>query len=437
MIKHIQINDQIFKNLQWLDIAVDPLKDTPFKIHKSTDLCIKVNNTLLKVKKTFIISSQHQRIKSFMYYTDTYILVCKTTNYGIHAVYDISSNTLFIQSLCTLSDTQYIKSALNTFLRLKKKYKNEFTKSLLIEPAKQILCTSITKLQIMHNLMQDLSGVYDTLEKFDIKYVFSFYEYYGQHEFIFKTCKHINNTKFIRNITNEELFIKTCNENLYHIKNLGSVAHKQLLTNITEYLYLLPVNNELIDSIYKDTQHKNKCVLFTIRTVNRTPTNQVEFIAKSIKSIASIHPNITFLLDGNTELYNNSKYQRIHQYQDEIDVANKIIKQCKGIKVYNLIGETISTYIQCIKYLLLYVSHIGTLQHKIGLFTDSKGLVHGGPQKMQGDWQSTFYFKNHFGKKVQKFKDGCIDYPNQTYNCNYTIDIKKSCDFLIDFLKNI
>lgn len=128
---------------------------------------------------------------------------------------------------------------------------------------------------------------------------------------------------------------------------------------------------------------------FSIRTRNRTPTNQLEALTSLSRAVLDRFPRACIILDGHSlagdsetnPSYNKAANQEIIAADRE--VASAIISQLvqsgkigSEQAVIPMVGFTILESIAVAQYANVYFCHHGTVQHKIGWFTNAVGIVH-------------------------------------------------------------
>jgi hypothetical protein len=146
---------------------------------------------------------------------------------------------------------------------------------------------------------------------------------------------------------------------------LDSLRHKIILDSLTE---VIPV-------------YQRKCMRQFYLGVrgggNRSLTNESEFFSELIRLTLKIYPDAIFFVDGFSYTSANSK---ISAFLERTASAEKVINTLVGDfganTVKNINGKSLFDVIGFIKNIDYYITHEGTMQHKIGwLCLDIKGLI--------------------------------------------------------------
>ena len=133
---------------------------------------------------------------------------------------------------------------------------------------------------------------------------------------------------------------------------------------------------------------RSPLIAFTTRSDGRRCLNLPDVVARIVESLLRDYPNLGVVLDGwvfpessiqscsNTVTALSSPY--LNRMLQEADLCNQItLRLPPRVLVRNLIGTSLLESIQQLQDVDVYFAHIGTLQHKIGWFTRSKGIMHG------------------------------------------------------------
>lgn len=133
--------------------------------------------------------------------------------------------------------------------------------------------------------------------------------------------------------------------------------------------------------------HRSTILWLSIRTRTRVPTNQVEVLAKVGCDYLSSNPDGLIILDGHSipdDFTDNITYDKPAQRRlvDECsslaaEVASAIIARTSRLdSVVPAIGISISQTILLAQHATVYLCHHGTVQHKVGWFSATPGIVH-------------------------------------------------------------
>ncbi len=379
---------------------------------------ISFQNKHINTNHNFLINCDKNPEPILIYYSETYLFLCKAAQYCVVGVFDMIKNELIIPDIVY---ENHFKSVIEKFISLTEKYSFEFKS--YINSTHNKICTFIGTRQIMHHFIQELPGVQKLINETDIEKIYSFFEYYGPHDFVLNTNIPI---VYVENI--EQLFVSTCVEKICFYKLILSHTTPEILSRVKDFAYRMSEPS---------TRTFNKCFLFTIRTTKRLLINQEEFIINSIQMLEEIYPGSLYYIDGYTKLHSSWVEDTHPHVQRERKIFSNIQKALPNINIKSLIFIDLVTYINSVRYVDFYVAHIGTLQHKIGYFSSARGLIHGGADKLKGNWKELWYHSSHYGKTVQRYSDECVTYENSTYNSSYTLHCKQCNDFLKEYLKNI
>lgn len=375
-------------------------------------------NKHFNVSHNFLINCDNNPEPLLIYYSENLLFLCKAAQYRITGVFNTINKELILSDLVY---EKHFKDVIVNFISLTEKYNIEFNS--YINSTHNKICTFIGTRQIMHHFIQELPGVQKLINEMSIQKIYSFFEYYGPHEYVLDTNIPIEHVKCI-----EQLFVTTCVEKIGFNKVILSHTTPELLTRVKEFAYRMGETS---------TRAFNKCFLFTIRTTKRLLINQEEFIVNSIQMLEEMYPGSTYYIDGYTKLHNSWVDEDHPHVRKERKIFIDIQKKLPHINLKSLIFIDLITYINRVRYVDFYISHIGTLQHKIGYFSEARGLIHGGADKLIGNWKDLWYNSSHFGKTVQRYSDECVTYENNTYNSSYSLHCKQCNEFLKEYLKNI
>ncbi len=126
----------------------------------------------------------------------------------------------------------------------------------------------------------------------------------------------------------------------------------------------------------------------SIRTRNRTATNQIELLAALSGSFLRRFPNSAIILDGHSfpdDFEANPDYAKTADEaiaNRDADVAHRVIESVSGRgietsgRVFVASGLHIADAIELARHAAFYFCHHGTIQHKIGWFASVPGVVH-------------------------------------------------------------
>ena len=127
----------------------------------------------------------------------------------------------------------------------------------------------------------------------------------------------------------------------------------------------------------------------SLRTNNRRWRSLNSGISSLINSLAAGGINFTVVFFGFSVPETEAVSGFSNQIQDELDAASEISSNCPGVKFRNLIGESIWDCFSISGTLKYYIAHMGTIQHKIGWFSECSGIIHGNRHSLESG-QSSF-----------------------------------------------
>jgi hypothetical protein len=139
---------------------------------------------------------------------------------------------------------------------------------------------------------------------------------------------------------------------------------------------------------YPKAEHSFPLIAVTVRTSERVCTNLAELVERVYEEFLPHYPTIGFVVDGwvfsETDILDHSHAATcmdrkfIARMTQEFAAAREIFKNIPSSAIVrNLIGHSILDSISGLLDIDLYISHVGTLQHKIAFFSLAGGLVHG------------------------------------------------------------
>ncbi len=126
-------------------------------------------------------------------------------------------------------------------------------------------------------------------------------------------------------------------------------------------------------------------IWISLRTRNRTPVNQVEFVVNLARTLGERFPGCVIVLDGHSfaEDYGRAAALGDRSHFEFVGadswIAQEIISRavgCPGVQFIDAVGLKITRSLALARTCDFYVCHHGTVQHKIGWFTDVPGVAH-------------------------------------------------------------
>lgn len=132
-------------------------------------------------------------------------------------------------------------------------------------------------------------------------------------------------------------------------------------------------------------------IWISLRTRNRTATNQAEFLGAVCQGLLEAHPGAAVLLDGHSapaDLAENGDYDRTgiaETIAGDRALAESLRAGLPAGRVFAAIGLPVPDSLLLAQRAAFYVCHHGTVQHKIGWFSSTPGVVHTNPRAVALD----------------------------------------------------
>lgn len=124
----------------------------------------------------------------------------------------------------------------------------------------------------------------------------------------------------------------------------------------------------------------------SIRTRNRTADNQIAFLSALCRALAKAYPDCEIVLDGHSLAEDDDRLVALGDRSNaaiaaaDEAVADAVTDDLRRhhcpVQVTKAIGLRISQSLMLARSCDFYVCHHGTVQHKIGWFTDVPGIAH-------------------------------------------------------------
>ncbi|UFN50563.1 hypothetical protein LPC08_08085 [Roseomonas sp. OT10] len=123
----------------------------------------------------------------------------------------------------------------------------------------------------------------------------------------------------------------------------------------------------------------------SIRTRNRTAANQIEFLTALCQALGAAYPGCEVILDGHSLAEDNDRLMALGDRSNlaiaaaDLAVADAVaagLRRRRRVRVTKAVGLRISQSLTLARGCDFYVCHHGTVQHKIGWFTDVPGIAH-------------------------------------------------------------
>lgn len=168
---------------------------------------------------------------------------------------------------------------------------------------------------------------------------------------------------------------------------------KQVTSEVAELVYSASLNflhsNEsgCRDYFKYLSESKSKRVLWiSVRRDKRTCLNFYEVFSEIIKMISDVFPDKYYILfDGFSRQHIKTPEKPGHEARilSSQGLIESLLKDCSkaGIPAMNLNGRDLYECIVYARSADIYITHVGTLQHKVAWFSTAKGLVHMPPTR--------------------------------------------------------
>ena len=226
-----------------------------------------------------------------------------------------------------------------------------------------------------HHLMNDLSGIYKLYEAGSLGKIDKFLaiaEPLGQIDKIFSEIP----SEKIERIQRKNIFEEVLKNN-YFVVTVGLNNVKEDLANRIYQASLKYCSSTFLAEVEKAKKSHFPLLWVTIRLHNRTWVSQIQGIANLIKKLSEKFPNLGVVIDGFSLPYgfsgNPSIEETINQEKDTVRAIQSLLPS--GIKVYDTVGCMLYESIIWAYSIDLYLSHHGTIQHKVGWTANKPGVV--------------------------------------------------------------
>jgi hypothetical protein len=235
-----------------------------------------------------------------------------------------------------------------------------------------------------HHLWNELSGVHRLYKKGLLGNVERFLvlrEPLGAIEQIFPE---ITKGKVERQDSTDDLFYKVLANGYFAVRVGDDYLASDLASRVAKVsrANCLPVTLEMVE----EAKSKYHPLLWVgIRVRNRAWIDQVDGLSNVIASLHKEYPNLGVVFDGfslpsdrSAESNDQQGYSKILAEENEIvnGIFENFQKRQISIGMFNIIGLCIFDANVWAQVIDVYVSPYGSLQHKVGWFTNKPGIVH-------------------------------------------------------------
>ena len=301
----------------------------------------------------YLITGDHWREKLALYFPSSEVIVTLVSSQTIKA-----------------EDINLFKAyAVNDWERIK---------SCTISSDKKEKVTIIWFRHFAHHLWNELSAIYKLYETNLLDKVDKFLVVNEPLGCINEVFPEIPSEK-IKHITHKELQTEILENNYFNL-NLGNAFIKEDLAKRVYQVSLHKCSPAFLAEV--ESAKKNHSLLFwvSIRLGSRTWVSQVEGIANIIKSLSENFPNLGVVVDG-FSLPEDLEGFIDPKHKATIGKEKETVRQIRSllppeVKVYDTVGCWLHESIVWAEAIDLYLTHHGTIQHKVGWTANKPGVVH-------------------------------------------------------------
>jgi hypothetical protein len=234
-----------------------------------------------------------------------------------------------------------------------------------------------------HQLMNQLSGLQRIIEEVGLSSIDEFWlsgiEFFAPAERLFPEI-----ASMVRRFNHPwDMYAKLIGGNYLPLRVGSNIFRRTLAARIRESLVGLTAGFDRI------SPERKPLVAVTLRTLGRKCLNLVDVVGETITHLMKKYPNLGVILDGfvipDSQIGSRSSLISDLPNEDykaavmaDMALADGICNSLpRGVIVRNLVGTSMSQSLLGISYIDAYLSHVGTLQHKLSFFTQTRGVVHG------------------------------------------------------------
>lgn len=228
-----------------------------------------------------------------------------------------------------------------------------------------------------HQMINDLSGVQRLLDLLVTKNVPEIWltgpEFFGPIESLFPELQ-----GSVRRLPRWKIAAEIQSAEILPLKLASNIFSRPILHRIQSQTNL---------SLRTSLKHR-PVLAVTLRNDGRRCVNLADVVAEVVRQLMHEFPDIGVILDGyvlpESDLVAGSSVATILEngyptlLKNEFAVASDLAaKLPPGVLIGNLIGRSMIESIEAMGCVDAYMSHVGTLQHKLGFLTKASGVVHG------------------------------------------------------------
>lgn len=180
----------------------------------------------------------------------------------------------------------------------------------------------------------------------------------------------------------------------------GYYIPKTLINRLYNKLYVMePRRKSVSPGDIDNLDHNRPVVWFGMRVGDKSWLHQEDGIVEISSRIFSVYPNALILLDGFSFPVGRddvtskwaASYEKLYELGERIRV-----RLGSTDAVINMVGNSLRESVLWAREVDVYVSPVGSTQHKIGWFTDAEGIVYSSPRgarplnwhRLPGAWES-------------------------------------------------
>lgn len=183
----------------------------------------------------------------------------------------------------------------------------------------------------------------------------------------------------IEYLDKDELLKEICNRK-YFVLSLGHVFIKEDLIKRIHRTSLQKCSRQIANNIAVAKKKHFPLLWISIRLANRTWIYQERGIVNIIKCLANKYPDVGVVIDGFS--LPQTKGEAIEpSYLKIIEEEKSIVNQIQHlvperVTIYNNVGCNLYESIVWANAIDLYLAHQGSVQHKVGWFSNAPGIIH-------------------------------------------------------------
>ncbi len=236
------------------------------------------------------------------------------------------------------------------------------------------LLQKIDKFFIFRETLGALYEIFPKISEDKICYVDNYHSSDESHQSLIRKFVPVSD-KLISDIVSNNYFLIHIGDNFIH--------HQ-----LTKYIYSVAKQKTDSNSQQIIKEAKAKCfplIWISVRNQDRTLRDQKNTFVKVINSLSEKYPNLGIVFDGFSLPSDidtaDGRYelspQQIRMIDAEKDLVQQIVDNLKpNVSVFNNIGRSMFVANLWAHSVDLYLTHFGTLQHKVAWFAIKPGVVH-------------------------------------------------------------